>query len=115
MQHLKKHKRSIEVQNSRTKEAQGNNEEIHEVGSQPAHSGCSTEQSAQRGQTVNSNLSGVHQTVCTEGPTTRRPRAVAPDCLCASDSLGNGRIQRSTATDPNGRLTWLGHRTVSSA
>jgi hypothetical protein len=38
MQHLKRrHKRSIEVQDSRTKEAQRNNEEIHEVGSQPAH------------------------------------------------------------------------------
>jgi hypothetical protein len=29
-----------------------------------------------------------------------RSRAVAPD------SLGNGRIQQSTAIDPNGRLTW---------
>jgi hypothetical protein len=28
-----------------------------------------------------------------------RSRAIAPD------SLGNGRIQQSTATDPNGRLT----------
>jgi hypothetical protein len=38
MQHLKRrHKRSIEVQDSRTKEAQGNNEQIHEVGSRPAH------------------------------------------------------------------------------
>jgi hypothetical protein len=38
MQHLKRrHKRSIEVQDSRTKETQGNNEEIHEVDSQPAH------------------------------------------------------------------------------
>jgi hypothetical protein len=37
MQHLKRrHKRSIEVQDSRTKEAQGNNEEILEVGTQPA-------------------------------------------------------------------------------
>jgi hypothetical protein len=38
MQNLKRrHKKSIEVQNSRTKEAQVNNEEIHEVVSQPAH------------------------------------------------------------------------------
>jgi hypothetical protein len=37
MQHIKRrHKRCIEVQDSRTKEAQGNSEEIHEVGSQPA-------------------------------------------------------------------------------
>jgi hypothetical protein len=36
MQHLKRRdKICIEVQDSRTKEAQGNNEEIHEVGSQP--------------------------------------------------------------------------------
>jgi hypothetical protein len=38
---------------------------------------------------------------------TRRSRAVAPD------SLGNGRIQWSTAIDPNGRLTCPGHRTVT--
>jgi hypothetical protein len=38
MQHLKRrHKRSIEIQYSRIKETQGNNEEIHEVGSQPVH------------------------------------------------------------------------------
>jgi hypothetical protein len=38
MQHLKRrHKRSIEVQDSRIKEAQGNNEEIHEMGNQPAN------------------------------------------------------------------------------
>jgi hypothetical protein len=36
MQHLKRrHKKSLEVQVSRTKEAQGNNEVIQEVGSQP--------------------------------------------------------------------------------
>jgi hypothetical protein len=38
MQHLKRrHKKSLEVQDSRTKKAQGNSEEIHEVDSQPAH------------------------------------------------------------------------------
>jgi hypothetical protein len=37
MRHLKRrHKRSLEVQYSRTKEAQRISEEIHEVGSQPA-------------------------------------------------------------------------------
>jgi hypothetical protein len=36
-------------------------------------------------------------------------QAVAPDCL------GNGRIQRSIAIDPNGRLMWPGHQTVNSA
>jgi hypothetical protein len=42
-------------------------------------------------------------------------RAVAPDCpVCTRQSV-NGQIQRSTATDPNGRLMWLGHRTVNSA
>jgi hypothetical protein len=49
----------------------------------------------------------------------RRSRVVAPDCL------GNDRIQRSTAIDPNGRLTWKApdneqcisgaHRTVRCA
>jgi hypothetical protein len=28
---------------------------------------------------------------------------------------GNGRIQRLTATNPNGRLTWSGHWIVNSA
>jgi hypothetical protein len=38
MQHLKRrHKRSVEFQDSRTKEAQGINKEIHKVGSQLAH------------------------------------------------------------------------------
>jgi hypothetical protein len=37
MQHLKRrHKRSVEVQDSRTKEAQENSEEIHVEGRQPA-------------------------------------------------------------------------------
>jgi hypothetical protein len=30
----------------------------------------------------------------------------AHDVWCALDSLGDGRIQWSTAMDPNGRLTW---------
>jgi hypothetical protein len=44
---------------------------------------------------------------------------------CAPDCLGNGRIQQSTTTDPNGRLTWQAsdseqcmsgaHRTVRCA
>jgi hypothetical protein len=38
MQHLKRrHKKSIKVQDSITKEAQENSEEIHEVGCHPAH------------------------------------------------------------------------------
>jgi hypothetical protein len=41
MQHLKRrHKKSIEVQDSRTKEAQGISKEIHGVGSQPTHWWC---------------------------------------------------------------------------
>jgi hypothetical protein len=41
MQHLKRrHKKSLEVQDSRTKEAQENSKEIHEVGSQPASGGA---------------------------------------------------------------------------
>jgi hypothetical protein len=38
-----------------------------------------------------------------------RPRAVALDCL------GNGQIQWSTDTNPNGRLMWPGPQTVNSA
>jgi hypothetical protein len=49
----------------------------------------------------------VHRTVCAE-----RPQQGA---LGAPDSLDNGRIQRSTTTDPNGRLTWPEHRTVRCA
>jgi hypothetical protein len=86
MQHLKRrYKKSLEVQDSRTKEAQGNNEEIHEVGSQPAHwwrtgqwtvtglvyTGLSggTPGSLRRGARnqapsgCSTGLSGVHQTV----------------------------------------------------
>jgi hypothetical protein len=40
----------------------------------------------------------------------RRSRAVAPDCPVCQRAEGNGRIQRSTATGANGRLTWA-HRT----
>ena len=36
----RRHKMSLEVQDSRTKEAQRNNEEMNEVGSQPAHWWC---------------------------------------------------------------------------
>jgi hypothetical protein len=42
-------------------------------------------------------------------------RAVAPDCSVCTGQSGNGRIQRSTTADLNGRLTWLGHRTVRCA
>jgi hypothetical protein len=34
--------------------------------------------------------------------------AVAPDCPVCTGQYANGRIQRSTATDLNGRLTWSG-------
>ena len=36
----------------------------------------------------------------------RRSLAVAPDCPVCQRADGNGRIQRSTATGANGRLTW---------
>jgi hypothetical protein len=63
-------------------------------------------------------MSGVHRTVrCGTGQSAQRGRsrrslAVAPDCpVCTGLSGvpwadGNGRIQRSTATGANGRLTW---------
>jgi hypothetical protein len=115
MQHLKrKHKRSVEVQDSNTKEAQGNNEEIHEVGSQLAHGAPDSEQYLygvhglsggtpdslrreahnQALSSYSTGLSGVHRTVF-----------VTVDCY---------RPQRLTAIDPNGRLTWPGHQTVNS-
>jgi hypothetical protein len=50
----------------------------------------------------------IVQRMCRE-VVTRRSRAVA------LVSLGNGRIQWSTATDPNGRLTCLEHPIVNSA
>jgi hypothetical protein len=72
MQHLKRRpKRCVEVQDSRTKEAQGNNKEINEVDSQPTlwwRTGqymssvrrtvrCGTEQFAQRA--YNQGLTGL--------------------------------------------------------
>jgi hypothetical protein len=62
-------------------------------------------------------LSGVHRTVCAERPTDRRSLAVAPVCPVGHGTVDtglsgvhrtddNGRIQRSTATGANGRLTW---------
>jgi hypothetical protein len=93
-------KRSVEVQNSRTKEAQGIIEEIHEEGSQPEHWWC-TGQWTVLVRCAPDCLVG-HWVVCVERPTTGGSQAVAPDCP------GNGRIQRSTATDPNSRLTWQG-------
>ena len=83
------------------------NKEIHEVGSQPAHWW-------RTGQWTITCPVG-HGTVCTERHATRRSRAVAPDCPVCTGQSGNGRIQRSTTIDPNGRLTWPGHRTVNSA
>jgi hypothetical protein len=114
MQHLKiRHKRCIEVQDLRTKEAQVNSEGIHEVGSQPAqwwrtgqwtiHVWCAPD------------CPVGHRAVCAERPTIRHSRDVAPDCPVCTRQSSNGRIQRSTATDPNCRLMWPGHQTVNSA
>jgi hypothetical protein len=64
---------------------------------------------------VNSTLSGVHRTVCTEGPTDMHPWAAALDCPVCTGKSGNGRIQQSTVVDPNGWLTWPGHQTVNNA
>jgi hypothetical protein len=68
-------------------------------------SGETTGQSAQRGRSralsgCRTGLSGVHRTVrCANGQT--------------ATVESNGRIQRSTATGANGRLTWR-HRTLNS-
>jgi hypothetical protein len=102
MQHLKRrHKRCIGVQDSRTKEARSNQRR------NPRRGQVSQRQVAHR--TV---LSGVHRTVrwdnrtdCAEGPQTG-----ALSCSTGLSGVhrtyGNGRIQRSTATAANGRLTW---------
>jgi hypothetical protein len=50
-------------------------------------------------------LSNAHRAVCAEEPATRCPWAVAPECPVCTGQSGNSQIQRSTATDPNGRLT----------
>jgi hypothetical protein len=56
-----------------------------------------------------------HRAVCAERPATRRSRVVAPDCPVWTGQSGNGRIQRSTATDPNSWLMGPEHRTTNSA
>jgi hypothetical protein len=63
-------------------------------------------------------LSGVHRTIrCVADSLSREARskglsgAVAPNCPVCTGLSGNNRIQQSTATDLNGRLTWLGHQT----
>jgi hypothetical protein len=74
-------------------------------GPQRTLSGCGTK------------LSGVHQTVWQQSDPTvdcRRPQRLA-DMARAPDCLGRGQIQRSTATDPNGRLTWQASDTVRCA
>jgi hypothetical protein len=49
-----------------------------------------------------------HRAVCAERPTTRCSWAVTPDYPVCTEQFSNGRIQLSTATDPNGRRTWQG-------
>jgi hypothetical protein len=44
-----------------------------------------------------------------------RSWAVAPDCPVSTGQSGNAWIQRSTAADLNGRLTWPGNQTVRYA
>jgi hypothetical protein len=61
-------------------------------GSQPAHRWCT------RQWTV-ACLVG-HQAVCAEGLADRRPRAAPQDCPVCTEQYGNGRIQWSTAADP---------------
>jgi hypothetical protein len=39
--------------------------------------------------------------------------AIAPTVWCAPNSLANCQLQRSTATDLNDQMTWLGHRTCA--
>jgi hypothetical protein len=103
MQHLKRrHKNSLEVQDSRTREAQRISKEIHEEGSQPAHWWCS------RQRTVPVRCAPD----CSVGHLDSLRREAHNGCsgAVASDSVGNGRIQRSIATDPNSRLMWQGTR-----
>jgi hypothetical protein len=60
-------------------------------------------------QTVDSNMSGGISGSLRREAHAGRTRTVAPDCL------GNGRIQRSTATDPQRSADVVGHRTMNSA
>jgi hypothetical protein len=86
MQHLKRrHKKSIEVQDSITKEAQENSEEIHEVGCQQRNGGAPD--SEQYPVWCAPECPVGHQTVCAEGPATRHPWVVAPNCsVCTGQS-----------------------------
>jgi hypothetical protein len=60
-------------------------------------------------------LSGVHRTVwCDIVQSAQRGPQQALSC-CSTGQSDNGRIQWSTATDPNDRLTWPRHRTMNSA
>jgi hypothetical protein len=80
MQHLKRrHKRSVEVQDSRSKEAQGNSEEIQEEDSQPAVWWC-TRQWTVHDRCASNCLSREARNQGLSG-------AVAPDCLvCTGQS-----------------------------
>jgi hypothetical protein len=101
MQHLKRrHKRYVEVQDSRGKEAQkkqrGNPWSGQSASALMAH------------RIVNSNLSGVHQTVRWDTGNLRRGVYNQAPSDCSTGQSSNGRIQRSTATDLKSRLTRQG-------
>jgi hypothetical protein len=108
-------KRCIEVQDSRTKEARRNQQ-------RNPRRGLSASAWWRTGQwTVPVRCApdcpvGQPDSL-RRGSANRRPRAVAPDCPVVHRTVGtrlsgvhrtdgNGLIQRSTATDSNGRLTW---------
>jgi hypothetical protein len=100
-------KRCIGVQYSRTKKPEEISEEIQDKGCQPAPGGaldicvrCAPDCP------VCTGLSGEAPDSLLREATDRRSLAVAPDCPVCQRADGNGRIQRSTATGANGRLTW---------
>jgi hypothetical protein len=57
---------------------------------------------------------GTPESLCREAHS-RRSRAAASDYPVCTRQSGNSQIQRSTATDPNGSLTWPGHQIMNSA
>jgi hypothetical protein len=114
-------KRCIEVQDSRTKEARRNQRRNPRrglsasawwrTGQWTVHVWCALD--CPVGQPDSLRRGAAH----------RRPRAVAPDCpgvhrtvgtglSSVHRTVGNGRIQRSTTTDTNDRLTWRAPNTA---
>jgi hypothetical protein len=114
MQHLKRRlKRCVEVQDSRKKRSPKDTVKKSTNWAISQHFGGAPDSEQY--------LSGVHQTVrwdieqsAQRGPQLGALKSWHRTVRCAPNILGNGQIQRSTAIDPNGRLTWPGHQLVNN-